>query len=238
MRRGGDWQWCIREALRAYGAPVLLLTITAPGHDVIPPREDGRADEVALAEWCSTMMERWHGLRDRSRKRALGSGSGLVVLTYVWQLQARGAPHMHVVVPAGPVGQRFAAAVKECAADFGFGFVDIRRGGGFAPAVASYISRYLARDIERAQGGHDEYARFLPARPAYVATRLLRRAGVGIRIARRLRHLWVFANRDESVGLPRFKDDHEEAWTYYWYRVGRRGRENVRRPLLAGGGID
>jgi hypothetical protein len=139
---------------------------------------------------------------------------------------------MHVVVPAGPVGQRFAAAVKDSAGDFGFGFVDIKKGGGFAPAVASYISRYLTRDIE-SRRAYDSYAEFLPARPAYVATRLLRRGGVGIRIARRLRHLWVFANRDESVGLPRFKDDHEEAWVYYWYRVGRRGRENVRLPLLS-----
>jgi hypothetical protein len=231
--RAGDWQWCIREALRSYDAPVLLVTITAPGRDVLPYDESGaRCSRAELSDWCSTLQARWHGLRDRSRKRALGSGSGLVVLSYVWQLQERGAPHMHVVVPAGPVGRRFAAAVKDSAADFGFGFVDIKSGGGFAPAVANYISRYLARDIE-SRGVYESFGEYLPSRPAYVATRLLRRAGVGIRVARRLRHLWVFANRDESVGLPRFKDDREEAWVYYWYRVGRRGRENVRRPVGA-----
>jgi hypothetical protein len=229
MRRGGDWTWTLRNALAAHPGPVCLVTITAPGADVLPYGADGRTvDSVALSEWCSTMMGRWHSLRDlcaKSSKRSMRSGSGPVVLAYVWQLQTRQAPHLHLVVSAGPLGRTFAAALKIHAGDYGFGFVDIKTATGSALAVGVYLSRYLTRDLEKGDG-----SQYLPARPAYVSRVLCRRAGVGIAVARKLRHLWVFANRDSSAGLPRFDSDWQESAVYYWYRVGRRGRENVRVP--------
>lgn len=206
-----------------------MVTVTAPGDDRLPRRPDGMCEISPLAEWCSTMMERWHGLRNRSRWRALRSGSGLVVLSYVWQLQKRGAPHLHIVVPAGVTGQKFAYAVKDSAAEFDFGFVDIRSGGEFAVAAASYVSRYLVRDLELTGG---EYAQFLPSRPAYINRELCRKAGVGIAVARKVRHLWVYANRDDEIGVPKFVNDWQESATYYWHRVNKHGLDNVRRPAI------
>lgn len=229
MRRGGDWAWTLRNALAAFPGPVCLVTITAPGADVLPYGPDGRTvDSLALSEWCSTMMERWHSLRDssaKSAKRSMNSDSVPVVLAYVWQLQTRQAPHLHLVVSAAPLGRTFAGALKIRASDYGFGFVDIKTVTGSALAVGVYLSRYLTRDLEGSEG-----AKYLPARPAYVSRRLCRRAGVGIAVARKLRHLWVFANRDSSIGVPKFASDWQESATYYWYRVGLRGRENVRIP--------
>jgi hypothetical protein len=230
MRRSGDWQWVLREALAAYGEGVTMITVTAPGADVLPYGPDGRTcAHEPLSEWCSTMMARWHSLRDscaKSVKRQSRSDSAPVVLAYVWQLQIRQAPHLHVLVSAGPLGRRFAGALKERASEYGFGFVDIKSGTASALAAASYVSRYLVRDLE-------ERSPYLPSRPAYVNRKLARRAGVGIAVARKLRHLWVFANRDSSIGVPKFDSDWLESATYYWYRVGRRGRENVRKPRFA-----
>jgi hypothetical protein len=232
MRRGGDWSWTLRNALAAFPGPVCLVTITAPGADVLPYGPDGQyVDDLALSEWCSTMMARWHLLRDssaKSAKRSMDSDSVPVVLAYVWQLQTRRAPHLHVVVSAAPLGRTFAVALKTRASDYGFGFVDIKTVTGSALAVGVYLSRYLTRDLESS----GEASRYLPARPAYVSRKLCRRAGVGIAVARKLRHLWVFANRDSSIGVPAFASDWQESAVYYWYRVGRRGRENVSRPLI------
>jgi hypothetical protein len=204
-----------------------MVTITAPGSDVLPFGPDGfTCAHEPLSEWCSTLMARWHSLRDscaKSVKRQSRSGSAPVVLAYVWQLQTRQAPHLHLLVSAGPLGRRFADALKEHASGYGFGFVDIKKGTASALAAASYVSRYLVRDLE-------ERSAYLPSRPAYCNRKLCRRAGVGIAVARKLRHLWVFANRDSSIGVPKFDSDWLESATYYWYRVGRRGRENVRKP--------
>jgi hypothetical protein len=229
-RRGGDHAWCIREAMLKYGKPVILVTLTAPGEDVLPTGPDGRCAHEPLAAWCATLPERWHRLRDQARKRSLRASrasSGLTVLSYAWQLQARGAPHLHLVVPAGPLGHRFASALKECAGAYGFGFVDIRSGTGSASAVGSYLSRYLTRDLEKPDR---EYGQYLPRRPAYVDRRIARAAGVSVRIARAVRRIWVYANVDRDPRLIRggvFADERQSALAYYWYRVGRRGRENV-----------
>ncbi len=221
----------MREALRDYGQPVLLLTITAPGSSVLPLDVHGQCCERELSEWAARMVGQWQLLRNYGskavRRSKPDSTSGPVVLAYAWQLQRRGAPHLHVIVPAGAVGRAFASAVKASARDYGFGFVDIKTSTGSALAAALYLSRYVARDIGSGRTRH------LPLRSVFVSRELCRRAGVGIRIARRVRHLWVFANLDRSAGLPRFTSDCERDWVFYWYRVGRRGRENIPRPGVA-----
>jgi len=228
-RRAGDWAWVLREALRVYSRPTLMVTVTAPGDDVLPRDVDGYCHHLQLAEWCATIPARWHGLRHKCSLKAKRSESGPVVLAYVWQLQKRGAPHLHILVPAEARGQIFADAVKASAADYGFGFVDIKSGGESALAAASYVSRYLTRDIEN---WRSEYAQYLPKRPAYVYRGLTQASGTGIRVARKLRHLWVFANVDDTIGVPKFNSDLEESSVYYWYRIGLRGLDNVNVPAI------
>jgi len=85
---------------------------------------------------------------------------------------------VHVAVSAGTLGRNYAYALKALAPAYGFGFVDISKGGGSASAVGSYLSRYLTRDMD---GGRSTG---LPIRPAYTDARVARMGGVSIRIAR------------------------------------------------------
>jgi len=234
-RRSQDWKWSLRESLAAYGQPVLLVTVTAPGKDVLPLGPDGLCAIEPLSQWSGTMMERWHRLKEACKYRAkLPKGSAPVVLASAWQSQKRGAPHLHLVVPAADHGRRFAYALKHSASDYGFGFVDIQNATGSAAAVGNYLCRYLARDLQ--SRGANPYRDFLPRREVYVCRWLLARSGASLAIARKLRHLWVFANREPSIGVPAFKNQIEESWCYFWYRVGIRGRENVRPPIAITGG--
>jgi len=166
--------------------------------------------------------------RERAR-RACRNDTGPIVLASVWQLQKRGAPHIHIVVSAGDRGRIFASAVKECARDYGFGFVDIATRTGNAAAVGSYLSGYVSSE------GYlhpPEYLALLPSRRMYVSRELQSATGATMGVARRLRRLWVYGNVDRSVGLPVWESEAQQRWTYYWYRVGRRGFESVPKPTF------
>jgi len=226
--------WVMHESVSSYAGPVMLVTVTAPGRSVLPwsIERPSECDRAALAEWSVTIPERWRSLNNKARTNALNrskASSGLTVIAYVWQSQKRGAPHLHVLVPATLLGRRYASAVKELAASHGFGFVDIQPSTGSALAAAHYLSRYLTRDLNERT---NRFAGFLPRRPAYVNRHAMRKAGVSVRIARCIRRLWVYANIDRNPNListSDFRDERISALTYYWFRCNLRGRENVPR---------
>lgn len=231
-RRSRDQSWCIRESARMRGGEFLLLTVTAPGDDVLPRDARGLCCHLELGEWCATMMERWNRLNmtahNRTR-RAFKGHRGSLVLASAWQLQRRGAPHIHLAVSAGDAGRHYASVVKEIAGDYGYGFVDIGIQSGSAPAVARYLSRYLT---EKRGEALTEFEGYLPSRRVYVSRTLQKESGATMGVARRLRRLWVYANVDRGVGLPTFENETQKAWVYFWFRVGRHGLDNVRRPVL------
>ena len=168
-----------------------MVTVTAPGSEVLPwgaCAVDHEGDpcsgrlgcvvESAAAErWNESAARRWsmmyQAVRDQLRPR------GTVILAYVWEPQRRGVGHLHVVVPVewlGPV----VAALKDLAADYGFGFVDDNRRsrrikpGAMAGQAGAYIGSYLGKGGKVEAVVDAMRAGVIPRRAFYVSSRLSR----------------------------------------------------------------
>lgn len=133
--------------LLAYGRPVVLVSVTAPGDERLPwdethchhPRGGAhsgkrgcRVEQRPAREWAETAVWRFAALRRAAaayaRRNALGP---VVLLERVWEPQKRGVPHVHLVLGAGTEAELDAAALfverlKELASEYDFGFVDAR----------------------------------------------------------------------------------------------------------------
>jgi hypothetical protein len=243
-----DRAWCLRENLSLVGVPVRMVTLTAPGADRLPWDREACAwrgphqcrgrlgcvvEEVAASEWRATLEQRWRRLHQAAARRA-GRGASCIIAR-VWQAQARGVAHVHVVVPSVDAGDAYAESLLELAPCYDFG--EEHDGGRVGPpaAVAWYLSGYLSRpgdtlDVPRRRE-LAEIAAVLPRRQLYISPHLTRRSGATMRIARLVRSLWALGEgfRDQ---VPYFRDEVEQAWAYYWFRVGRRGRELVARSVV------
>lgn len=117
---------------------MILVTITAPGEDVLPwdehhcagrhrygGRHSGkrgcRVDPWRAAKWADSLTYRWQLLRNAAQqatRRALKDELGLSrqppgarLGVYVWEPQKRGVPHMHLVVAYNTAEDRRAAHV-------------------------------------------------------------------------------------------------------------------------------
>lgn len=149
--REGDQRGVLLSNLTEYGGDTWMLTVTAPGDDVLPRDHDGRCELDALAHWCDSRGKRWRSLRN-SAVRSCGRRSP--VLATVWQPQpGRGAPHAHCVIRATDSGYAYALAMDRLSASHGFGFVDLARDPHWRDRqpkswagyrAAWYLSRYLA----------------------------------------------------------------------------------------------
>jgi hypothetical protein len=206
----GDVKRLLLTNLLAYGGRVWMLTVTAPGADVL--QWDGRrVDPEAAHQWNLTAPRRWRELHRRayqSTRREFGA-EALRTLARVWQLQTRGVLHLHLVVgfdsPLEVAAARFyVRCLRDRAREFGFGFVDARdrKGKTGAPTVmephraAGYLSRYLGESSQLLS------AIALKARPhqmVWVAPKLKAVSGVTMRRLRRARYLWWIRQRRSSV---------------------------------------
>jgi hypothetical protein len=131
-----DWQRNMETNLRAYGGPVVLLTITAPGEERLPWDEDHcrtehgrgprhkrhrgpdgcRVQQRAAREWSDTLTWRWAKLRgaaQQATRRALDDmghdGAGATILERAYEPQKRGVPHLHVVLGYRTLAEQRAA---------------------------------------------------------------------------------------------------------------------------------
>ncbi|HVM69989.1 MAG TPA: hypothetical protein VM204_09185 [Gaiellaceae bacterium] len=136
--------------LEHLGGPVVMISITPPGVDVLPwactrEHRDREGNVVPCSGKRGCMVEPeaadawaehartvgWKKLRDAARlavKRADLPVAGLVV-ERVWEPQKRGVPHLHVISSARtPIeyaaANRFAEELARLAPLHGFGFVD------------------------------------------------------------------------------------------------------------------
>jgi hypothetical protein len=205
----GDIRRLLMANLLAYGGRVWMVTVTAPGADVLP--WDGVRIEAAAAEaWNRTAAARWRELHWRAyqeTRRRFGPDV-LRTLARVWQLQKRGAPHVHLVLgsdsPLEVAAARFyVSCLRARRQEFAFGFVNARdRDGRTGRATvmephraAGYLSRYLGESAPLLQ------AIALASRPrqlVWVALALKRASGVTMRRLRRARYLW-WIRRNESI---------------------------------------
>lgn len=241
------WGWVLRENLSLVQGMTRLVTLTAPGADTLPWDEDHcrwmgahrhsgplgcRIEVEAANQWAADLNRRFHGPCMAARKRAKVNEP--VVCARAWEAQDRGAPHCHMVVIVNPAGERFVEALLQLAEQYGFGTVHDRgyaARGGYAHAA--YLSMYVTK------GGRDETQRrtalfeasLLPRQTVWVSPILTRRSGATIAVARLVRSLWALSEGFRDT-VPTFRDSIQEAWAYYWRRVGRRSRRVVARSLV------
>ena len=241
------WAWVLRENLSLVGGMTRLVTLTAPGADQLPwdesqcrwmgpHRHSGplgcRIEVEAANEWAADLNERFHRLCTAARKRAKVNEP--VVCARAWEAQDRGAPHCHMVVIVNPAGERFVHALFELAQQHRFGTVHDRgyaAQGGYAHAayLAKYVTKFGRTEADRRTTLFE--ASLLPRQTVWVSPILTRRSGATVAVARLVRSLWALAEGYRET-VPTFKDQVQEAWAYYWRRVGIRGRGNVRRSVV------
>lgn len=185
--------------------PVALVSITAPGRDVLPWDASGRRVVASAARsWNRTAPARWRKLYDAARRRALRScptapGEWALVMK-VWEYQKRGVLHLHLLVPMGSrrAASHSTALVRALAALaplYGFGYVDrgkLPDGGGrrsarrlepiAAERAAAYVASYLG-GAGIGKGGIFEVAQAqgVPGALVYIAQRLTAASGVTMR---------------------------------------------------------
>lgn len=147
------------------GALVALVTLTAPGADVLGwdqgcGHQAGecsgslgcRVARVPLAAWHAGLAKRWSYFRQELRRALPGCD---VQFCKSYELQARGAVHVHAVVRVEGVCtvRRFKAAVRAYRTRNGFGRqYDVTRVEGLDPSAVARTAGYVAKYIAKAYG--------------------------------------------------------------------------------------
>jgi len=228
--RAGDLAWCAREAVRAYGGGVLLVSVTAPGADVLPLGSDGRCRFDSLASWAGDFQERWNRLSMRGMRRACKRRYRSPILVRRFDVQARGAPHIHVVVKRDAVGFDYAYTLKRYASEYGFGFVDVSDLEGHPVAVAQYAAGYVGLNLTGERYGSS----FLPSRLLYGSREWSAKSGADMSVAREIRRPWVYRNVTVAVGFS-FRYLNDEVYAskvLYHARVKTHGVDKVPRSVI------
>lgn len=203
----------VLAAVQAHASAVALVTVTAPGVDVLPWGPCGTlVDERAAAAWNRDAPTNWSYLHRAAapdaREVAAGWGMTWRLLVKAWEYQRRGVLHLHLLVPAGSpamlaASNRYVAALHENAHAHGFGFVDRGKLPSTGPRrsartlqpvdphrAAAYVSAYVA-STGAGKGGVAEVAakQGVPGAVVYVAQALTARSGVTMRSLRARRRV-------------------------------------------------
>lgn len=193
----------LRTNIRAAGDVVALITVTAPGQDVLPWDHSGnRVVEGAAILWNESAQKRWtemnrNAVQNVARRTGLKSRVGV----RVFQLQKRGVLHLHIVTQYETEADKIWTAeyvreLRRLSRRYHYGFVDFRDRAGKTgkPTVmsskraAGYLSKYF---VESSQIMQAVKLKKRPRRIIYVSTKLTMRTHCTMRRLRRARHLWV-----------------------------------------------
>lgn len=143
--------------LGALGGPFVLISLTAPGADLLPWGCDRKhkhsgtlgcqVDSTYADAWAEIAPQQWKRLRDAARKavKAAGLPHAGLVLERVWEPQKRGVPHLHIVAAARTpeevaAAELFHQELLERAVEYGFG----RQLHITKPMSGREAARYLA----------------------------------------------------------------------------------------------
>ena len=163
----------LRVNLAAWDGKTCLVTLTAPGRDVLPwdtskcrpgrhrcsGKRGCRVHWLAAADWSSDLTVRLGALikvaRERTRRKH-GGTAAVTVLAYVCEAQQRGVFHPHIVLGYRTAADRaaldtFRSALAEARGEYGFGTGEGSFDGGMpdrfsARDAARYVSKYLRPD--------------------------------------------------------------------------------------------
>jgi hypothetical protein len=145
-------------------------------------------DSESVYRWRSDLEKRWAALTDVARKRCYRKGGKVSMLAGCWELQERGAPHVHIALRYNTLGRMFAYYLKELAPQYGFGFVDTKLKPRHAGVVASYFAKYMTKYNQ------DEHliSELLPTRKYWVSRDLTVSTGATLRICKYVRKWWAY----------------------------------------------
>lgn len=250
----GDVARCLRENLNVTKPHVRLITVTPPGADVLPwdptlctergPHDHSgpagcKVERNAAEEWNLSVPRRWTGLHKKAQQRIVREfGRRAQVLARVFQLQARGLLHVHVVMDDETLSdrivvERYVVHLKELAPEWGFGFVDAKDSRMDRGRAARYLSGYFAGD-ETSQLAQAVTRPDAPRRPVYICPTLTQFTRCTMRRLRRVRHLYMI-RRDRTLfakagQLPRWFHDAAEHAAVSALLVRRWPTEPARAP--------
>ena len=220
-----DWRQVLDAAMDVHNGPHVSFVVTAPGADKLPwdeavcagrgPHEhDGtagcRCSEFELSAWHSEAEKNWSRLLQAVQQRLVRKfGRRAFVIVRVWEPQARGAWHVHVVVSVKSGGDelvalRFGVHLRAQARGSGFGDV---LGYGLADrsgrvnrkvyakgrSTGRYLAGYFVDDPTSRKASLLESVRrasWVPRRAVWVSMKLLRLSGVTMRVLRLSRRWW------------------------------------------------
>jgi hypothetical protein len=197
--------------LLSYGGAVWMVTVTAPGKDVLP--EDPEATywnakqrkwspkvvPHAAHEWNASAQERWSELHRWAYQATCREfGVGVKSLARVWQMQGRGVLHNHLCLGVGSprehaIARYYVAKLRERTAEFGFGYIDARDRGPKSTVMAreraaGYLSSYTAYSSQLVEA---VAVKDRPRRLVWVSPDLTADTFCTMRRLRRVRYLHV-----------------------------------------------
>lgn len=214
MLWAGDTRKRLLVNVEAYGGDVVLVSVTAPGRDVLPWDGD-RIECGARERWNRRAPDNWRKLHRAAAQRAKRKHGTLTLLAWSWEYQRRGALHKHVILGVKTAAELAAAheyvqALDELRHVHGFGYVDRgrkKKGGGRAlevvPAIraARYVAKYLAKrgDDGALVISETVTSQDVPPLVVYVARAMTTQTGITMRYLRRWRLVHVLGH-DPATG--------------------------------------
>ena len=200
----GDTRRKLLANVTAYDGAVSIITITAPGADVLPWDESGR--RIRSAEryrWNRSAPARWRALHRAASQIARRRAGKFSMLARTWEYQARGALHVHVLTGVETAAEMsganiYAQALTELAPAYGFGYVDRGKSTNGvrhlevipAARAARYVAKYLSPLSAEGKPMLSETVTQpdVPGHVAHVSTKLTLKTGVTMRYLRWCRH--------------------------------------------------
>jgi hypothetical protein len=215
----GDTRKRLLANVTAYGGPVVLVTATAPGADVLPWGDDGRCEERAVWRWNCTAAARWREMHRLAAQAARRKHGKLSLITWTWEYQRRGALHKHLVLGVATAAElagahTYVAELDRLRKGFSFGYVDRgRKAPGQhgrraleviqAGTAARYVAKYLAPLKAGKMTLSETVTRpDVPALVVYVGRAMTARTGITMRYLRRVR-IAHFLGFDPATGETR-----------------------------------
>jgi hypothetical protein len=205
--------------LDAYPGAVRLITITAPGTELLGWDCSGdhegpcsgpkgcHVERAAATRWNRSAPRRWRGLHRVASQDVRRQFPGqLKILDRTWEYQRRGTLHVHVVVGIGTPAHMHAArlyadALAVRTKRWGFGFVDRKFASIPGQRAAAYLSSYLVTGKGHKMQVQDTVRREdVPASLVHISNELSQRTGVTMRTLRQRRYeWWKFRNRRPPI---------------------------------------
>lgn len=220
----GDVRMKFFEALKSYrtireqgglteaGIGFLMVTGTAPGAGALPWDEEhcrglgphrhsgllGCRIKTSLADpWNTSAPDRWrilNGVAARHVERTFGHRAYLV--SRVWEIQTRGALHVHALLGYSTPTERASAdryyeELAARASEYGFGKTDRSESLKSVTAAAAYLSGYFVNGKGRKMALTESVTKAeMPRSIVYVRPELSQHSGLTMQSLRLRRYLW------------------------------------------------